>query len=141
MSTIGILVKKLNGITKSWSAFKRELNACYASIKHFQYLLDAKEFILKTDHRPIIDKFGSNTLATSSRQQRYFDYIAQMTSKVQHVAGFSNVADALSRFPERTELDINAILLKESSLDYLRIAISERGDPEIKRLGLGESIN
>ena len=72
--------------------------------------MDAKEFILKTHHRSIVDKFRSNTLATSPRQQRYFDYIAQMTNKVQHVAGISNVADALSCPPEHTESDINAIL-------------------------------
>ena len=132
--------KSLTESQKSWSAFERELYAYYASIKHFQYLLDAKEFILKTDHCPIVDKFRSNTLATSPRQQRYFDYIAQMTNKVQHVAGVSNVADALSRPPEHTESDINAILPEEPSLDYLRIAISQRGDPEIERLRQGESI-
>ena len=96
--------KSLTESQKSWSAFERELYACYASIKHFQYLPDAKEFILKTDHCPIVDKFRSNTLATSSRQQRYFDYIAQMTNKVQHVAGVSNVADVLSRPPNGLKL-------------------------------------
>ena len=53
---------------------------------------------------------------------------------MQHVAGVSNVADALSRPPEHTKSDINAILPEEPSLDYLQIAISHRGDPEIKRL-------
>ena len=48
-----------------------------------------------------------------------------MTNKVQHVAGVSNVANALSRPPEHTESDINAILPEEPSLDYLRIAISQ----------------
>ena len=88
-----------------------------------------------------MDKFRSNTLATSLRQQRYFGYIAQMTNKVLHVAEVSNVADALSRPPEHTESDINAILPEEPSLDYLSIAISQRGDPEIERLRQGESIN
>ena len=64
-----------------------------------------------------------------------------MTNKVQHVAGVSNVADALSRPPEHTESDINAILPEELSLDYLRIAISQKGDPEIERLRQGESID
>ena len=103
--------------------------------------MDAKEFILKTDHRPIVDKFRSNALATSPRQQRYFDYIAQMTNKVQHMARGSNIADALSRPPEHTESDINAILPEEPSIDYLRIAISQRGDPKIERLRQSESID
>ena len=39
------------------------------------------------------------------------------------------------------ESDINAILPEEPSQDYLRIAISQRGDPEIERLRQGESID
>ena len=133
--------KSLTESQKSSSAFERELYACYASIKQFQYLLDTKKVILKTDHCPIVDKFRSNTLATSPRQQRYFDHIAQMTNKVQQVAWVSNVADALSRPSEHIESVINAILPQKPSLDYLRIAISQRGDPEIKRLRQGESID
>ena len=64
-----------------------------------------------------------------------------MTNKVQHVEGVSNVADALSRPSEHTEPDINAILSEEPSLDYLQIAISQRGDPEIERFSQGESID
>ena len=66
-----------------------------------------------------------------------------MTNKVQHVAGVSNVANALSRPPEHTESDINAILCEEPSLhvDYLQIAIYQRRDPEIERLRQGKSID
>ena len=45
------------------------------------------------------------------------------------------------RASEHTGSDINATLPEEPSLDYLRIAISQRGDPEIERLGQGESID
>ena len=93
-------------------------------MKNIQWLMDAKEFIFKPDHRPIVDKFRSNTLATFPRQQRYFDYIAQMTNKVRHLAGVSNVADALFSPPEYFESDINAILPEQPSLDYLQIASS-----------------
>ena len=55
-----------------------------------------------------------------------------MTNKVQQVAGVSNVADSLSRPPKHTESDINALLPEEPSLDYLRIARSQRGDPRSK---------
>ena len=64
-----------------------------------------------------------------------------MANKVQHLVGNFNVADALSRPPEHIESDIDAIVPKEPSLNYLRIAISQRGDPEIKRLHQGESID
>ena len=47
----------------------------------------------------------------------------------------------MSRRPEHTESDINAISSEEPSLDYLRIAISQRGDHEIEHLRQGESID
>ena len=95
------------------------------------FLLKPKEFILKTDQRSIVDKFRRNTSATSLRQQQYSDYIAQITSKVQHVASVSNVADSLSRPLEHFESDLNAILPEESSLDYLLLIF--RGEtPRLK---------
>ena len=45
------------GLTKRqlhWSTFKRELFACYASLKHFRYYLEAQDFTRCTDHRPIV---------------------------------------------------------------------------------------
>ena len=116
---------------KAWSAIEQELHACDASIKYFQYLGNAKEFILKTDYLPILDKFCSNTLPTSPRRKRYFDYIAQLTNKGQNVVGVFNVADALSSPTKHNESDVNAILPGEPILYCLRIAISQRGNPEI----------
>ena len=58
----------------SWSAFEKELFACYASLKHFRYYLEAKDFVLRTDHRPIVTKFHSNTRAASPRQERFFRF-------------------------------------------------------------------
>jgi len=52
----------------AWSTFDRELFACYAAIKYFQYYLDAKDFTLKSDHEPLVNKFHSHTLS-SPRQQ------------------------------------------------------------------------
>ena len=55
--------KALNKSQKLWSTFERELYACFAAIKHFSYFLEGSDFILKTDHRPIVNKFHSHTLA------------------------------------------------------------------------------
>ena len=89
--------KALNKSQKLWSTFERELYACYAAIKHFSYCLEGSDFILKTDHRPTVNKFYSHTLAQSPRQQRYFDFIAQMTNRVEHIPSAENPADILSR--------------------------------------------
>ena len=126
--------KSLSDPQKSWSAFERELYACYTALKHFHYFLDALEFTLKTDHRPIVNKFYSNALAGSPRQQRYLDYIAQMTNKVAHVPGEKNASDFLSR---SCQPSLGAILPSEPALDYFRIALSQRSDPELDQLRLG----
>ena len=130
--------KALNKSQKSWSTFERELYACYAAIKHFSYFLEGSDFILKTDHRPIVNKFHSHTLAQSPRQQRYFDFIAQMTNRVEHIPGAENPADILSRIPHE-EQPLSAIVPDEPSLDYLRIALMQKLDPEIELLRGGQS--
>ena len=66
--------KALTPAQKAWSCFERELFACYASNKHFQYFLESRDFTLKTDHKPIVKKFQHNSPAASPRQGRYIDY-------------------------------------------------------------------
>ena len=98
------------------------------------------DFILKTNHRPIVNKFHSHTLAQSPRHQRYFDFIAQMTNRVEHTSmpGAENPADVLSRISHE-EKPLTAIVPNEPSLDYLRIALMQKLDPEIKLLRGGQS--
>ena len=48
--------KALTETQKSWSAFDRELYACFSSTKHFHYFLDSHHFVLKTDHKPVVHK-------------------------------------------------------------------------------------
>ena len=123
----------------SWSAFEKELFACYASLKHFRYYLEAKDFVLRTDHRPVATKFHSNTRA-ASRQERFFDFIGQMTNRVEHVSGRDNVADLFSRPFEAPQL--NSILPNlDSCLDYLEIANEQQSDLELQDLEHNENTN
>ena len=111
------------GLTKlqlHWSTFERELFACYASLKHFRYYLEAKDFNLCTDHRPIVTKFYSTTRVASPRQERFFDFISQMTNKLKHASGKENVADILSR-PADPPL-LNSIFPNSAGIDYLKMA-------------------
>ena len=45
--------KALSPHERKWSCFERELFACYSAIKHFRYFLESRDFLLKTDHKPI----------------------------------------------------------------------------------------
>ena len=124
--------KTLKPHEQKWSCFERELFACYSAIRHFRYFLESRDFILKTDHKPIVAKFQSSSPASSPRQARFFDYITQFTNKVEHVSGSKNVADALSRPVESSA--INAILPNTPSIDYLTLAREQERDPEVSEL-------
>ena len=74
----------------------------------FRHFLDAKDFALRTNHKPIGRHFHNTSSSLTSRHHRHFDYIAQMTNQVKYVKGESNAADLPSRPIVQPKL--NAIL-------------------------------
>jgi hypothetical protein len=50
---LGFFSKKLEAAQQKYSAFDRELFACYAGIRHFRYMLDGRRFTIFTDHKPL----------------------------------------------------------------------------------------
>ena len=89
---------KLQPAQTSYNAFDRELLAAYASIWHFWYFLEGRQFSLFTDHKPLIFALNKVSDAWSARQQRQLSAISEYTMDIRHVAGKDNVvADALSQ--------------------------------------------
>ena len=92
--------RKMNDAEAKYSTFDRELLACVAAIRHFRFLLEGREFIILSDHKPLSYALHRVSDAWSARQQRHLAYVAEYTSVIRHVAGAENlVADALSRPP------------------------------------------
>ncbi|UYV71445.1 hypothetical protein LAZ67_8003244 [Cordylochernes scorpioides] len=56
-SPVAFFSKKLNNTQKNYSTYDRELLSIYLSIKHFKYLLEGREFVIFTDHKPLIYAF------------------------------------------------------------------------------------
>jgi hypothetical protein len=52
--------KKLNLVQQKYSAYDRELLAVYEAVKHFRHMLEARHFIIFTDHKPITYPFQQN---------------------------------------------------------------------------------
>ena len=94
--------------------------------------MGAKDFTLCTDHRPIVTKFYSTTQVASPRQERFFDFISQMTNKLKHVSGKENVADVLSR-PADPPL-LNLILPNSAGINYLKMAEEQQSDLDLQNL-------
>jgi len=95
---LGFFSVKLDTAQRKYSAFDRELLACYLSIRHFRWCVEGRQLHVLTDHKPLTFALHRLSDAWSARQQRQLSFIAEYTSDVQHVAGKENVvADALSR--------------------------------------------
>ncbi len=83
-----------------YSAFDRELLACFQAIRHFRFMLEGRQFTLFTDHKPLTTSLRRTTEPWTAKQCRQLVYISEFTSDIQHIAGTDNVvADTLSRLP------------------------------------------
>lgn len=115
--------KKLSPAQLKYSAYDRELLAAYESIRHFRYMLEGRQFILFTDHKPLCFAFNQNPEKSSPRQWRHLDFVGQFTTDIRHVSGRENVvADALSRIQEI------------SAIDYKQLHLAQQNDDELTRL-------
>lgn len=116
--------RKLSSSQKKYSPYDRELLAIYEAIKYFRYMVEAKNFIIFTDHKPLTYAFNINRESNTPRQYRCLDYISQFTTDIRYLPGKENVvADALSRVEEVT-----------ATIDYEALAKSQSTDPELQDL-------
>jgi hypothetical protein len=89
---------QLNKAEVNYSAFDRELLAVVAAIRHFRYLLERRNFVVFTDHKPLVGALHRRSDPISARQQRHLSFIAEFAPVIRHITGESNiVADTLSR--------------------------------------------
>ncbi|KAG8190953.1 hypothetical protein JTE90_010817 [Oedothorax gibbosus] len=89
-------------------------------------MLEAREFTLYTDHKPLTFAFRQKNDKCSPRQARQLDLLAQFTTNIKHVPGSENIAaDVMSR--------ISAIPLP-GPINYREIADAQQEDPELKHL-------
>ena len=126
---LGFFSKKLSPTQARYSAFDREMLAIYLAIKHFRHMVEAREFSIFTDHKPLTYTFAQKLEKASPRQSRHLDFISQFTTDIRHIAGKDNVvADALSR-----------IEVVEVPVDYSQLAESQHQDEELQMLLRSES--
>ena len=49
--------KKMSTAQQKYSAYDRELLAIYEAVKHFRHMLEARHFMIFTDHKPLTYAF------------------------------------------------------------------------------------
>lgn len=93
--------RKLSPSQQKYSPYDRELLAIYEGIKYFRHMVEARDFTVYTDHKPLVYAFSERKSNCSPRQYRHLDFISQFTSDIRHISGKDNVvADTLSRIDE-----------------------------------------
>ena len=97
---ISFFSKKLKKSEQKYSTFDRELLALYEAVRHFRYFLEGRNFIMFTDHQPLVNSLHKQSDPWSTRQQRHLSYISEHSTDIRHIAGKHNIiADYLSRSP------------------------------------------
>lgn len=95
---LGFFSRKLTDPQTRYSTYDRELQAIYNALKFFRHLVEGRELLILTDHKPLVYAFQQQSSKASPRQQRQLDFIGQFTTNIEYVAGQDNiVADAFSR--------------------------------------------
>ena len=124
---LGFFSTKLTKAQRGYSTYDRELLAVYLAIKHFRYMLEAREFTVYTDHKPFTYAFLQKPEKAGPRQLRQLDFIGQFTTDIRYLPGAENVvADACSR--------IEAIHTGLTDLSAEAIAQAQKEDPEIDHI-------
>ncbi|CAI2723349.1 unnamed protein product [Schistosoma spindalis] len=117
--------KKLEPTQTRYSTFGRELLAIYLAVKHFNHLLQGRDFVILTDHKPLTYAFNAKSDRYSPRETRQLDYISQFSTNIQFIKGESNVvADTLSRF------NVDAISFTKE-IDLSEMARLQIDDPDL----------
>ncbi|GFW60479.1 transposon Tf2-8 polyprotein [Trichonephila clavipes] len=84
LQPLAFFSRKLTSSEKSYSAYDRELLAIYSAIRHFRYMLEARDFTVFTDHKPLTYAFRQKSDKCSPRQIRQLDFISQFTTNIVH---------------------------------------------------------
>lgn len=124
LEPLGFYSKRMTEAQRRYSTYDRELLAIYQSIRHFKHLIEGRQCIIHTDHKPLTFAFAQNPDKASPRQLRHLDLIGQYTTDIRYIAGKDNVvADTLSRIEEIRD-----------DIDYGQLSRLQEGDDELLKL-------
>jgi hypothetical protein len=110
--------------TTKYIAYDQDLLAVYEAVKHFCQVLEAGNFTIFTDHKPITYAFQQKRDKCSLRQFNHLDFKEQFTTDIRHISRQDNVA-------------VNALPLVESVTappSYDASAASQDSDDELRTL-------
>jgi len=85
-------------------------------------MVEARRFVIYTDHKPLTFAFRQKPEKCTPRQFRHLDFIGQFSTDIRHIAGPENIiADTLSR-----------VETMQSIINYEALVKSQEEDQELK---------
>lgn len=121
---LGYFSVKFNDREQRYSTYDRELLAVYLGVKHFKDVIEGRNPVIFTDHKPLTFAFKQDANKPSPRQQRMLSFISEYTTDLIHISGVDNIpADVLSR--------VDAIWLP-STIDHADFARRQDCDEELQ---------
>lgn len=133
-SPLSFFSKRLTEAQRKYSTYDRELLGIYLAIIHFRKLIEGREVVIYTDHKPLVylfSKLGSEK--ETPRRTRQIMFISEFTTKIEHISGADNVtADSLSRIET-----INC----PTGFDLVELARAQETDKQLSELIQGSKNN
>ncbi|KFD68710.1 hypothetical protein M514_19153 [Trichuris suis] len=83
--------RRLQDHQKRYSTFGRELLAVYAAVKHFRPSIEGREFIVYTDHKPLVRAFENGSQGLTDREIRQLDFVTSFQLQM-HFTGNPTMA-------------------------------------------------
>lgn len=95
---IGFFSKKLAQTQTKYSTFDKEPFAAYSATLYLKHIIEGKQVLLLTDHKPLCGAFRSLNPAKSDRIANCRCCLTEYISDIGYIKGYQNViADCLSR--------------------------------------------
>ncbi|GFY15154.1 hypothetical protein TNCV_1569681 [Trichonephila clavipes] len=104
--------RKLTSSEKSYSAYDRELLAIYSAIRHFRYMLEARDFTVFTDHKPLTYAF---------RQKRSDNIAADVLSRVSAITFPSQIDYDCIAETQQTDQELHTLIASGTSLELKKV--------------------
>lgn len=142
---VAFVSRALSKSELNYSTLEKESLAIIFSVTKLRQYLLGYDFVLQTDHKPLVSIFGENNglpVMAAARMQRWAFILSGFNYTIKYIPGISNCADSLSRIAH-TPLQINYIensyvnyIEKENpmNLSFKTIAIETRRDPILSKL-------
>jgi hypothetical protein len=99
MQIICYASKALTDVQTRYSVIEKEAYACLYGVTKFRRFVYGSDFVIVTDHRPLLKIFGDPKAKLPARLERFSLQLQAYRYEMQYVAGKYNASDYLSRHP------------------------------------------